>query len=354
MAGIRFGVRIPFTGPASTSRRLREAAQIAEEAGFDAVLAQDHIHKTFARHPQNPMASGSVNEPSNTREPVILESLTSFAYLMGVTERLTFITAVTPLPLREPIITAKQLATISAHGRGRLIFGVGVANKTDRDEFDAMGVPFRPYAERYEQASEYITAMRLIWDEREASYAGQHIRFERLVVYPKPHRHIPIWIGCGSLAGGLERPAVRFALEHANGVIPPAVTSPDEFRTMIADFSDSARASGRDLTDFTWCAQRRVSLGHTVDEAAANVAWMQREQADMWRFVGHLHDRGGHGTALSHSMAAVGTPDDIARNLSLYADEGVGYFGIAFTYPTYENLVAQMRLFGDKVIPVFK
>jgi probable F420-dependent oxidoreductase len=351
---IRFGVRIPFTGPASNSARLRQAAIEAERLGFDAVLAQDHFHKTFERHPQNPMASGSVSDPGNTREPVIHETVTSMAYLAAVTERVELVTAVTPLPLREPIVLAKQLATLDVHANGRLVLGVGVANKTDLDEFRAMGVPFEPYAARYAQASEYVAAMRRLWTEPAASFHGEHVDFEGLVFYPKPVRPIPVWIGAATLAGGLGRPAVRFALEHADGVIPHAVTSPATLAEMIDDFGRVAADAGRDISDFTWCAQRRFSIGATPAEAEENVAWMKREQADMWKYVGHLYGRGEGGTALSHAMATVGTPERIVENLQTYVDAGATYFGIAFTYPTFEVLIDQMRLFARDVIPVFR
>jgi probable F420-dependent oxidoreductase len=354
MRDIRFGVRIPFTGPASSSSRLRAAAIEAERLGFDAVLAQDHFHKTFERHPQNPMASGSVDEPGNTREPVIHETITSFSYLAAVTERIQFITAVTPLPLREPIVLAKQLATVDVHSKGRIVFGVGVANKTDLDEFDAMGVPFLPYADRYAQAGEFIAAMRSIWTDREATFHGRFVDFDQLVMYPKPTRHIPVWIGAGTLAGSIDRPAVRFAVDHADGVIPHAVTSPEALETMISEFSQTAAAAGRDLEGFEWCAQRRFSLGRTEAEAEDHIGWMKREQADMWRYVGHLVDRQQDGTELSHAMATVGTADKVIANIERYVAAGATSFGIAFTYPTFEVLIDQMRLFASEVMPAFR
>jgi probable F420-dependent oxidoreductase len=351
---VRFGVRIPFTGPASSPQRLRDAAIEAERLGFDAVLAQDHFHKTFERHPQNPMASGSVNLPENTREPVIHETVTSFAHLAAVTRRVELVTAVTPLPLREPIVTAKQLATLDALSGGRFVFGVGVANKTDRDEFDAMGVEFLPYADRYAQAGEFIAAMRTIWEDEASTYHGRFVDFDGLVMYPKPARRIPVWIGAGTLAGGIDRPVVRFALEHADGVIPHAVTSPDALAAMRKEFGEVAAAVGRDLTGFEWCSQRRFGIGRTVSEAEDHVAWMKAEQGDMWKYVGHLFDHASGGTELSHAMATVGTPDMIVANLRRYVDAGATFFGIAFTYPSFDVLVDQMRLFAAEVMPAFR
>jgi probable F420-dependent oxidoreductase len=354
MANVKIGLRIPFSGPVSSSERLRESAVEAEALGFDAVFAQDHIHKAFERHPYTPMASGSLSEPSNTKDPISFETVSSLSFLAGATRRLELATAVMPLPLREPVVLAKQLATADAHSGGRLILGVGVANKTDRDEFRAMGVPFRPYQDRYRLAGEYIGAMRTIWENPTATFHGDFVKFDDLTIYPKPARRIPVWIGCGSLAGGVARPSVRFAIDHADGVIPPAITSPDEIAAMVDDFAATAGERGRDLTGFAWCAQRRISIGSTVPEAESNVDWMKREQAEMWRYVGHMRDRGPEGTQISHEMATVGTPDQIAANLQRYVAAGVNWFAIAFTYPTYEVLLRQMRLFAKEVLPAIK
>jgi probable F420-dependent oxidoreductase len=354
MNEVRFGVRIPLTGPASTTTRIREAAQEAERLGFDAVLAQDHFHKTVERHPQNPMASGSVEVPGNTRDPVIHETVTTFAFLAGVTERIKLVTAVMPLPLREPIVLAKQVATADVHSNGRFVLGVGVANKTDLDEFEAMNIEFLPYPDRYAQAGEYVAAMRAIWRDPVASFHGRFVDFDGLVMYPKPIGHVPVWIGTGTLAGGIERPPVRFALEHADGVIPHAVTSPEALAAMKAEFTALAAEHGRDLTSFEWCAQRRFSIGRTLAEAESHVEWMKREQADMWKFVGHLYDKQGGGTDLSHQMATVGTPDQIIANLRTYVSAGATSFGIAFTYATFDVLIDQMRLFSESVMPAFR
>lgn len=351
---VRFGVRIPFTGPVCSSERLRAAAMTAESLGFDAVFAQDHIHKTFERHPQNPMASGSIHHPESTREPVMLETLTSMAFLAGVTERIELVTAVTPVPLRDPIILAKQLATVDAHSNGRLVFGVGVANKTDRDEFTAMNVPFRTYSERYALAGEYIEAARQIWEEPAATYHGRYVNFDNLVIYPKPLRRIPVWVGAASLSGGPDRPPVRFALDSCDGVMLHAIASPDEVAQSVADFTTTATAYGRKLDGFTWCAQRRVGIGRTMEDAERHVAWMKEEQVEMWKYVGHLFDRGGEGTDLSHRMAVVGTPEHVISNLQSYVTAGATYIGIAFTYASFESLLEQMEIFSREVIPAFR
>src|SRR5690606_16615388 len=97
---------------------------------------------------------------------------------------------------------------------------------------------------------------------------------------------------------------------HADGLMPPYLVTAPEFRAMIEDFSKTAAQVGRDISDFAWCAQRRVSIGLTEGEAQENVAWVAREQADMWQHAGYMHGHGAQGSQLNLSMMTVGTPKD--------------------------------------------
>jgi alkanesulfonate monooxygenase SsuD/methylene tetrahydromethanopterin reductase-like flavin-dependent oxidoreductase (luciferase family) len=120
---------------------------------------------------------------------------------------------------------------------------------------------------------------------------------------------------------------------------------------MIGEFTQLASANGKPMDGFDWCAQRRVSIGRTIPEAESHIEWMVREQADMWKYVGHLYDQRQGGTALSHTMATVGTAADIVENLRSYVEAGVTYFAMAFTYPKFDVLLEQMDLFAREVIP---
>ncbi len=363
MARVKFGVRIPVSGPVSTVERLIDSTREAEALGYDTVYAVDHIHNSFERHKQYPVGMGSYKDPDNTLDPNQFETVAAFAFLMGMTRRIEFGVGVMPLPLRDPIILAKELATLDALSGGRFIFGVGVSNVSDKEEYRAVGVPFRPYAERYEMIGEYIAAMREIWEKPVASFHGKHVNFDNVVIYPKPARRIPVWVGCYTLAGGRERPPVKFALEHADGWMYGFLMTPNHLRSMVQDFKKTAREAGRDISNFDWCFQLRLSIGETVEEARGNAEWVLEEQARMARYAGYMWKRedtwrdakGAEEAPRSNvETAVVGTASEVRDRVQEFIDAGATCFDLWFMYPRYDALLKQMRLFAEKVLPAFR
>jgi alkanesulfonate monooxygenase SsuD/methylene tetrahydromethanopterin reductase-like flavin-dependent oxidoreductase (luciferase family) len=363
MAGIRFGARIPASGPVCSSDRVIESTREAESLGYDSVWIMDHIHNSFDRHKQYPVGMGSYRHADNTLDPHQFETVAVCSFLAGVTKKIEFGVGVMPLPLRDPVILGKELATMDALSGGRFIFGVGVSNVSDKGEYKAVGVPFLPYADRYAMIGEYIAAMREIWQKPSASFHGKYVNFDDLVIYPKPARRIPVWVGCYTLAGGKERPAVKFALDHADGWIYGFLMTPQIIKSMIRDFTDTAREAGRDIANFDWCFQLRLSIGETMEEARKNVAWIAQDQPHMARYAGYMwkHEdtwRNAKGAeeapASSVETAVVGTPAQIRDKVKEFIDAGANYFDLWFMYPTYESLMRQMRLFAKEVLPAFR
>lgn len=357
MGRIRFGVRIPITGPVSSREHLVEATLEAERLGFDAVFIGDHVapggKDAFERHKVAPPGGGSWREPSNTLDPNQFEMIASLAYIAGRTSRIQLGVGVTPLPLRDPILLAKQIATLDNLSGGRFIFGVGVANKTDLEEFRTLKVPFLPYAERYEQAGEFIAAMRAIWEQPTAAFHGRHVDFEGLTIYPKPGRRVPVWLGAGTLAGNPDHPPVRFALDHADGLMFPYLITPEATREMIVTFGKTAEAAGRDLAGFDWCCQRKLAIGRTSEEAREAVSWLAGDQANMWKFTGFMQGLGDTGARQHIANVPAGTPAEIRDLLAPYATAGSNWFDIFFIHRTFDALIDQMRLFAAEVIPAF-
>ena len=364
MAKIKFGARIPVSGPVSNVKRLIESTQEAEALGYDMVFGVDHIHNSFERHKQYPVGMGSYKDPSNTLDPNQFETVATYSYLAGATSKLEFGSGVVPLPLRkDPISLAKELATMDALSGGRFIFGVGVANVSDKEEFKAVGVPFSPYSERYDMMSEYVGAMKEIWNNPTASYHGKYVNFDNLTIYPKPARQIPIWVGCYTLAGGAERPAVKFALDHADGWIYGFMMTPEIVGNMIQDFSATARQAGRDISNFDWCMQLRLSIAETEEEAQKNCEWLLQDQPEMAKYAGYMwkrkdtwRDAEGAGEAPRSSLttAVIGTPDDVKAVVQAFVDAGSTHFDLWFMYSNYDSLLKQMRLFATEVMPAFQ
>lgn len=353
MTTMRFAFRVPGIGPAANVERLLETAQEAEELGFDAIVVTDHLHKSFEKHRSSPPASGWFKDPSNTELPVHFEAVTTLGFVGGRTRRIRLATGVMAMPLRDPVVLAKELSTLDALSGGRVVLGVGVCNVTDKPEFEALGKPFLPYAERYARMSESVAAMREIWGSERATFQGDHVSFKDLIVFPKPAGQIPVWIGCGSLSKGADHPAVRFTLDHVQGWLFPFLAAPDEVGGMIRDFQATAAAEGRDLAGFEYCIQRRIAIGETDAQAHEVVDWVAQEQTDMWKWAGYMHSQGTAAVANNLSNISIGTPDAMRALVEQYAAAGATEMEIVPAYATYDQLLRQLRLFGREVLPAF-
>jgi probable F420-dependent oxidoreductase len=193
---VQFSVRAPnadYLGFTATPEGIVKAACKAEELGFDAVFVNDHI-----------IVDGSPRSlPSwgNTYDPLI-----ALAYMAARTTRIRLGTSVLIMPYRNPIATAKMMATLDQMSGGRLIAGIGVG--WNEAEFKALGVPF---AERGARTTEYLRLWQACWAPGPVSFHGQFFAFDDMHVMPKPVQqpHPPLWIG------GSSRAALRRVVEFA-------------------------------------------------------------------------------------------------------------------------------------------
>jgi probable F420-dependent oxidoreductase len=172
-----------------------------------------------------------------------LETLTTMSFLAGATQRIRFATSVMIAPYRNPIITAKMLASLDVLSNGRVIVGLGVGWM--KEEFDNLRTP--AFAERGRVTDEYIRAFRELWTSDNPTFNGQFCNFSDIVFLPKPVQKptIPIWIG------GHSKQAIRRAARfgdgwHPIGGVPTIPLEPDDVRKDLALLADYAQAAGRD------------------------------------------------------------------------------------------------------------
>ena len=358
MGKIKFGARIPTSGPVSKREWLIESTLEAEALGYNMVIDTDHIHNSFERHKHYPVAMGSFRDPANTLEPNQFETISTYAFLAGKTSKIQFMTGVMPILLRDPIVLAKEAATLDALSGGRFILGVGVSNVSDRGEWRTMGKPFPSYAERYRMLVEYVEAMKAIWTQPTASYHGRYVNFDGLTIYPKPARkpHLPIWAGTGSLCREnlrpRDHPAVRFTLEHSDGWLGGLLKTRKALRTLIQDFNDAASQEGRSVAGFEWCYALRLSLGETEEDAKRNAAWIVDDQPHMAQYAGYMWKL-GEASRASVQGASVGMTSKILKAVEEAVDAGATAFDLWFMYPRFEDFRKQLRLFAKEIIPSF-
>lgn len=188
---MKFGLFGINMGPLADPQASVRVAQAAEAAGFDSVWAGEHVVLPDPQVPPSPLPP----------DYPMLDPVVAFAWLAGHTQRLRLGTGIIILPQRNPLVLAKELASLDVVSDGRLDFGVGIGYL--RAEFDALGIPFARKAER---TVDYLAAMRAIWTEDAPAHDGEFAPFSGVKALPRPVQPggPPVVFG-GHVAGAFER-----------------------------------------------------------------------------------------------------------------------------------------------------
>jgi probable F420-dependent oxidoreductase len=231
---IALGLLPPYRlGVASDPAWMRRFAQHADEVGFESLLTVEHVAVPVgyeSRYPYSDSGRMPLAEDCELPDPLDL-----LAWLAGQTTRIRLGTGILVLPEHHPLQLAKRTATIDRLSGGRLFLGVGVGWM--REEVAALGID---PDERGSRTDEAIDALRVLWHEDEASFAGRHFSFGPVRSHPKPRQpSIPI------LVGGHSRAAARRAGERGDGFFPLGLTG-DALTTRWQEVQRFARDAGRD------------------------------------------------------------------------------------------------------------
>jgi probable F420-dependent oxidoreductase len=232
---MKFGLRYANLGRYVDGAAAVELAQAAEAAGFDSIWTVEHVvvpDGYQSRYPYS--ASGRMG--SGLEDFPIPDPLMWLAYIASATRSIKLGTAILILPQRNPVITAKAVATLDhMAGGGRVLLGIGVGWLAE--EFATLGVPFE---DRGARTDDYVEAMRALWSQERASYQGRFVSFTNVFCRPlPPHRRIPI------VVGGDTKPAARRAGRLGDGYFP-ARGAPAE---LFDEMRRSAAEAGRNPAD---------------------------------------------------------------------------------------------------------
>ncbi len=201
---IRLGAKLPHSG-ALLSLGLVTMAQRLERAGFDSIWVSDHVvfpHDVRSRYP-----FAADGRPTWAMDVDYIEPVVALSAIAPATSRAELGVSVLILPMRNPVLFAKQAANIDALSRGRLVLGVGVGWL--REEFEALGANF---GARGEVLDEWLEIARACWTGSAGPYDGKHYRLpEAIYCRPVPTRTPPV------LAGGMSRLALERAGRIADG-----------------------------------------------------------------------------------------------------------------------------------------
>ncbi|MDP7453097.1 MAG: LLM class F420-dependent oxidoreductase [Arenicellales bacterium] len=243
---MRYGFYLPTRGPTSDADSLVKIVEQAERLGFDSTVIADHVVFPVQIESSYPYTVGG-NFPGGWEA---LEQLSLMAFIAGKTRNLRLVTSVMILPYRNPVVTAKMLATIDVLSNGRVIVGVGVGWL--REEFETLGC--FEFDRRGTLSDEYLKIFKTLWTQEPASFDGEFYRFDALHFLPKPIQkpHPPIWIG------GHSRPALRRVARFADGWHPvganPAVPlQPKQFAGSCEELRRLTELEGRRYEDLTIC-----------------------------------------------------------------------------------------------------
>jgi probable F420-dependent oxidoreductase len=198
---VRVGLFLPSLSPVATPAFLTAYAQAAEEAGFASIWLGEHVvflDEYASSYPYS--ADGRLGLPPDQG---LLELFTTLTFLAGVTERIRLGTAVCLVPQRNPVYTAKSVATADWLSGGRVDFGVGIGWL--REEFDALDVPF---AGRADRTREYLAVMRACWRDDVSEHQGEQYALPPCRMDPKPIQqpNPPVYFG-GETDAALRRVA---------------------------------------------------------------------------------------------------------------------------------------------------
>ena len=230
---MRIGVHLPHVGDQATRETLLSFAKRAEALGFDSLWVSDHVvipRDYESRYPYH--ASGRLT----WSDLPLLEPLSTLLFVAAVTERVQLGTTVLVLPMRNPVLHAKIVATLDVLSGGRAILGVGAGWL--REEFEALDAPFD---ERGSRTDEYLTVIDNLWTKDDPSFSGKHYQLADVAFAPRPLQQprVPIWVG-GNTGAGLRRAARLGDAWHAAGV-PPA-----EIAAAAPRLREYTLAAGRD------------------------------------------------------------------------------------------------------------
>ena len=227
-AGLAFASSIGIDGAAAL-----EICRRAESAGFESVWGGEHVvmpDSNASRYPYS--ADGKVPAQPDTPIP---DPLIWLAFAAAAAPSLRLGTCILIVPLRNPLVLAKELATLDVLSGGRVELGLGVGWL--REEFDALGVPWERRGARND---EYIAAMRALWAGPHAEFHGEFVDFAPATCSPRPvNGNIPV------LVGGDTDAAIRRAVRLADGYFPGEGDA-ERLRALISRVRRAAEAHGRD------------------------------------------------------------------------------------------------------------
>ena len=227
-----------------------ELARALEDRGFESLWLPEHSHIPLSRLSPYPAGGELPKKYYDVMDPFVVLGAAA-----AVTTRLKIATGICLVPQRDPIQTAKSVASVDQISKGRFLFGVGAG--WNADEMANHGTDFK---QRNKIMRERIEAMRAIWTQTKPEYHGELVEFGPMMTWPKPVQkpHPPIMVG-GAFPYGARR-----ALNYGNGWMPHRTrTQYADVQALLPKFREMAAEAGRDPASVPitiWGAKENLDL----------------------------------------------------------------------------------------------
>ncbi len=314
---MEYGFYLPNSGASVEPGALAGIAKLGDRLGFFCMVMPDHIlqpNQVDSTYPYS--LTGDILAAGQSGDGEWPEQITTLAYLAGITERIRLVTSVMIIPYRNPILTAKMLATLDMLSKGRLILGAGVGWM--EEEFELLDTP--PFAERGAVTDEYLRAFIELWTKDDPKFEGKYVNFSGITFLPKPVQkpYPPIWIG------GQSKPAIRRAARignawHPVGAIPATPLEPEELAENLVTLREYAEKAGRDPSEI---------------QVAVKAP---------------LYDSGNSG---GPRRRFTGSADEVRQDVQTYADVGVTHLIFDFRTADPHQTEDRMTRFTEEVMAV--
>ncbi len=325
MARVSFGVRLPNSGPFASPEAIREVAVFSETRGLGAVWVHDHIAWPAERRMH--FAAGSVEGVTN-QPPDFYESLSTIAYVAGITRRINVGVAGLVLPFRDPRVLGKQLVTIDALASGRLIAALAIGRYSD--EFAAQEVP---YGQRGRITDEHLACLAAIFSPQPVTtFHGRRIHIEAAEYFPKAIG-LQLWI-CG-----LSPQAMRRVAQFGRGWLPGSLSSGD-YAAGLVSLREAMTVLGRSIEEITPALEIYTCIAETDAEAR-----LIAEQS-----LDYLFRERDQGTA----RMLVGSPATVRVRIAEYIAVGVTHFELKFICHSLAQMQEMIARCADDVVREFR
>ena len=315
---------IPFSDPENVIR----IALAAERHGYDSVWGNDHMTTQNYVRAEFPVP------------PRFWEPLVTYAYLASITKTLRFGTGILVLPMRRDIVaTAKQICTLDHFSGGRVELGVGIG--AYREEFKA--VQPDSTMQRGDIVDEGLQALSLLFHQRVSSFDGQFYKYRDVELWPKPlQKKLPI------LVGGNNPNNIRRAVQYGDGWLPAGLHV-SKVREGVALLKDCADQAGRDWREVEVAPQFIVRVDRDRSRAVRDFEGSQMFKHLVSLKKSTLKDQGD---IRMEDSNLIGTPAEIVDKALALKEAGVTHLlGLYFAANSVQDLLDQMQLFGEEIIP---